>query len=1158
MGLIKSYSNYVVRKKHQLLNNGTVFERDFSTVGGVGDTFNSEYKFYRQGTFVYKISDEILLPKIYAKDTWEKNGDSCFWTKDDLDNFVGQQGSMDILLKQDFYKLKDFAYYGSCVELIRSSINGILNNFPGELCVPYVDNKGIVVFYDEYKNIKLGNIGIDYQSEDFDKYIYLVDNPFNLDVYSEEYILESESAKNIKYVKVNYQKYEFIDDNFGEQCDIKEIQVEKYDEQCYPYCFAKVTIIPENRISTNLVIKCFYNGNNEIFYLTDENGFGKHIRPKVKQFNEFYKSLDSFQKLLLNENSQPKYTTIFEVMDETEYGYQTFYKKFTFPLSYGGYNLDIESSDYSSYINSLSKYGEFFDGLYCNNLYRQMTHESIKNFDWTDTLNRGDETREDYIENGDKIEKLILLFGRELDEIKFHIDGIKNTNNITYSDSNNLPDYFLTDALEIDGWDVKNVFPYKINNNVFEEDLLLKHNPYSSKMNICGSLIDFPFGYASGFWSNNCEQSKKIVDEEYTIDKKGVLRYRIKQFINDKFYSMQDLNNKFMKQLKLNSRSILQRKGTIESIESLLSMFGLKSKRWYDSLERNESGKIVSNFRLLKEMDINYDYEIKEYVAITTPIVDGASNEIENTLPKAYYLIDHLNSTKTISYNTYDYLNGQYVPYQGLPIRYYAHNGKHYLYPYFSKNISIDGNPHYQMNGGWIHKSYTFDGVNVTDNDGGYVDTNTQISIVENLSDLLHINDEQLYDGIIYYVKNIKGEYVCVNDKIYQLEYESSNSANTNLRYFKIQVIDSEINIGTQSWYGEIKTYDEYGDLITIDLTKFKNNSYVKIFVNEENKIYVAQEDNVLINYAIFKDGNMLKSDNDIVEPIENGTNYFILYDKQWKNTLGFFGWNQLLSNSKEYETINNIKRNYKGNNPHTSGLKYDSGIEYLKYFQKLFKYALSEEAFNENCYESIDEYMSSINHMENNIGFENLIGGDECGETINLYEDNKTHHFCNYSDSGKTYYFCEIGDEYETNDYVKTYNFYNKKEYNNLNEDIILELTNMKKETCLDQIINLKNVDIIFKNNSKNEIEISKQRKYFEDVILHYLKQIIPSNIILNIKFEEYSKVDSDNDIKDEVVEKEIRVDDNELSLKNVGEVYDETNLLIEDSTYKDNTLYI
>lgn len=1089
MGFIKSYSNYVVQKKHQLLNNGTVFERDFSTVGGIGDTFNSKHRLYRQGSFVYSINDDIVTPKVYTNEKWEKNGDSEIWTQDSLFNTSGEQGSLEILLKQDYYKLKDFAYYGSCVELIRSSINDIIRRFPGEM-----NNLQDIVMSYEHENGTIQNRELSGET------MIVFENPFNINLHLSENSIDIEKRNDIKYFQSNIDKYNVVI-NGSRLYNITNVTVTELNGNCILDAFCKIQITMSNRVK--IYIYGYYDENGEICYVCKESSTRYALRPKEIYYKEFMKSLDSFQKLLLNKDSQPKYTTIFEVMEETDYGYKSFYKKFTFPVAYGGYNLDVISSEYSFYLSSLCKYGEFFDDLYCNNLYRQMTHESIKNFDWTDVLNREEETREDYIQNGEKIQKMLTVCGRELDEIKFYIDGIKNSNNITYNDSNNVPDYFLTDSLDLEGWDIRNVFPYKLTTTDFEEDLLLTHQPYSNFTTTCGNVVRYPNGYISGYWGSGCTQSKQeaTINDNHVLDSKGYLRNVIRQYINEKTYTTQDLNNKFFKHLKLNSRAILQKKGTIEGIESILSLFGLRSKRWYDSLDLRTQKRILENN--CQTNCSNYDYEIKEYVAITSPIKDvsnDASNN--NNLPTAEYLIDFLNSTKNIVYNTYEYMNGMYVPYRGLPVRYYEKDNKRYLYPYFSNEVKIDGNPYYQMNGGWVHKEYTYSGNTIIDADGGYIDTNTHIPSVNNLQELLKINDENLYDGAIYYVNDIKGDYACINDEIYQVEsmtVETGEEGFNYIRFFKVSVKNGTITLGKQKWDGIIKTYNENGEIIALNLDKFNNNAQIKIFIKQNNTIYLSSEDNVLINYSVFKDGNMLSSIDDFNTTIENSTNYFILHDKRWKNMLGFFGWNQLSTDSSEYKTIMNFKTNYKGNNPHVNGLRYDNGIEYIKYFKQLFKYAISKEAFNSNCYSTMNEYMSSLNYIEEDVGFTNLIEYDGCSEYINKYEDKKVHHFCDYTESGNTYYFTELDNS------PSTYCFYDKEEYSNLKNEP--SLRNAQSEdgniTCLDQIINIKNVDIIIKKYSNDTNENAKQRKYFDEVILHYLLQVIPSNVILNIKFE-------------------------------------------------------
>lgn len=1071
MGYIKSYSNYVIQKKHQLVNNGAIFERDYSTVGGIGDNFIAKHRTYHQGTFVYYINNESINSKLYNNENWLSNSNGEYWDKEYIGDTITNQNSLNILLKRDYYKLKDFAYYGSCAELIRSSINDIIKKFPGELYAPFAkDKQGMVVV--KRNGDALGT----------DEYIYAVDNPFNVDIHTPQQNIDVENLDNIHFINGNKDKYE-VYDNEGNKYNIENIKIttsSTYFAECQ---INRLNLSTETEI---FKIRCYYDENCDVCYLTNQKGLGFHIRPKKQYFDEFYNSLDMFQKVLLNINSKPIYSNIFEVMEETEYGYRTFLKKFTFPLGYGDYNLDIRSGEYLNYINSLSQYALFFDEIYCNNLYRQMTHESIKNFDWTDVLQRDNETREDYIENGEKIQKMLLICGRELDEIKFYIDGISSCNILTYNDTNNLPNYFLTDTVSLEGWEVKNVFPYQIlekdGNNFFQEDLNLLYDPYNQHNFGCDNLIQFVNGYFSGYFNDNCDQTSENIDtsSSYYIDNKGHLRNRIKQYINDKLYSMQELNDKFLKHLKLNSRAILSKKGTIESIESLLSLFGLKSKRWFDSLGENNQDRLKTSMKIT-----DYDYEIKEYVAITNPIIDSGSDKTT---------IEFYNSTKNLSYNTYEYQNNIYVPYQGLPVRYYEKEGDKYLYPYFSRNQVIDGNPYFQMNGGWVYKNYNFTPSEIIENDGSYIDTNTYINNVETLYDLLHIQSNDLYDGVIYHVKSLKGDYVCANGELYAIKTESNSS------YIEAKVNEGVLTVGTQQWYGTINTYNEELETIPLDLTKFKNGVYVKLFLNlisnsTQPILWVSQDnETVLINYVVIKDGivwNRNTTDN------ETYSSYFILYNKEWSNTIGLLGWNRLSIDSLEYKNIQHIQRNYQGNNPHTTVLKYDKGSEYLQYFQQLFKYAIAHEAFNPNCYQNSKGYYDALNDIETK-GFSNLFSGD-CNDTIVLYHDQKIHHFCDYCETnGNATAFIEL----ETVENLNGYSFYHKNEYNFLQSDENLSGTCESGNTCLDQIINLKNIEIVFKKYHDNDTENILQRKYFDEVILHYLLQIIPSNVILTINF--------------------------------------------------------
>lgn len=268
-----------------------------------------------------------------------------------------------------------------------------------------------------------------------------------------------------------YKNYTNSSLNDGQCTWICEAQNECNDEN--PFLIAIITL-------NGYKIHAYKGNEGEIIYLTEDKNIGKIItRPNQDKIEEFFNSLDNFEKILLNRNSNPKYTALFEVTEENSFGYVTELKNFTFPTTYGDYNLAIGDAAYNMYVSSLQKYASFYDDIFCDNLWRSMTHESIKNFDWTFTREYGIGEDEEYIFGGSKIQKTIRLFGREFDEIKTYIDALKNYQKVDYGKNNSLPDYFITDAVASEGWDVDNIYPY--DDKLKQITKLIDIKPYSSK-----------------------------------------------------------------------------------------------------------------------------------------------------------------------------------------------------------------------------------------------------------------------------------------------------------------------------------------------------------------------------------------------------------------------------------------------------------------------------------------------------------------------------------------------------------------------------------------------------------------------------------------------------------------------------------------------------
>ena len=178
---IKSHSNYVLKSFHQSINDGTIYERDITTIGGVGNFPSSQTPIYRSNNFIITVRNDSGISNQYNTKEWDKNSTSGdIWTVSSLEGLVStddNDNDTKIVLKQDYYDFCDFCYYGSLSEMFRASITDIISRFPGEL---YGTSNN--VYYTETKTVD-GSI-IESRpilgSEDL-KYIV---NPFGINMHS--------------------------------------------------------------------------------------------------------------------------------------------------------------------------------------------------------------------------------------------------------------------------------------------------------------------------------------------------------------------------------------------------------------------------------------------------------------------------------------------------------------------------------------------------------------------------------------------------------------------------------------------------------------------------------------------------------------------------------------------------------------------------------------------------------------------------------------------------------------------------------------------------------------------------------------------------------------------------------------------------------------
>lgn len=1140
MALVKSHSNYVLKSRHQEVNDGTIYERDITTIGGVNQFAKGMTPIYRSNNFIITVRNDNSSTNVFNNTNWERNDTGTVWTLENVSGLTSDSedaNDMKIVLKQDYYDFCDFAYYGSLSELFRASITDIIDRFPGEL---YCTSNNIYYTVSEVidKEVIEDRVMLGEKP-----YIYNIDNPFGIDLHSK--VTPKNNTKPLKYfANDGFKNYSLIDNKYGKPSGITSWSVAYSSETyCKGENICEITIEASNveeGTKKNYIIEAYVGDDGKIFYFGDESMQGLHIRPNDKYITEFYNKCDNFQKILMNRKTTPLYKATFSVLGEGKYGLTKSFETFIFPTTYGDYNIIADEYGFSDYTSRLIKIGEFYDSNITDNIYRAMTHEAIKNFDWTYTREYTSGEEEEYVLGGHKIQKALRVIGREFDEIKAYIDNIKNICRASYDDRGNMPDYFLKDSLADEGWDIKLVYPYKgkVNNEdcnfvIMSQDM--KVRPYSSdiidentdKMNKFGFFM-YKGDKDNDAWNlEDNEIPKKYNDTDYhfaiAVDNvshsissgstwyRCTVRNRIRPYVDNKEYSYHEMSNLFLKRLKLNSRHIWRHKGTVDGVEMILGMFGLKSQRFCDASDDKE---------------LKADYKITEY--------SWSTRHLEDTWNCLYdmYNIDWINSTKNIIYDyrgVSNYTNtsaaSDYVSYQGLPVVYNdikveGKPSKRFLYPSFNKDEKYDGDPYFQMKGGWQEKTYDDGNGNkcyfqFNDDSTKIVSSTTTpifketlktIKSVNFIGDLLATPSENVLDGAICYVVNVNNNLLIIDDTAYDIyteDYTDKNGVTVKRRYVKMVKEGGYIKATSDKFFTDDMTvfdidlkprrYDIYNSENGLIVRAYINDNPVKDGDNEySNKKFLCISDN---------DGEFEISSVTILENGNGYSNYFYLDNAQFSHmmateyavvdsddkTIIQNGWRRLKYSDEEYRKISTLTNYFNGNNPHNGNLTYDNGYEYFKYFKTLFKYACEEELFDDRCHDNVYDLVQML--QEDKYGFSSLTEENY----KNLDADTKVHYFGNYMERVENGILSED----------------NNKKYEHINQmdcgkgDVTKLYKNIdENDPITNQIINTKRIGIEFFIDDFGDDYKWSQIKYIDDIIMGYLTQMIPSTAILSINY--------------------------------------------------------
>ena len=508
-------ADYTLSKRHVLTPKGSIYEHDHVTIQKLDD----DEQTFSDSNFRFRIRPGGNPRKRHSRGKWAEwfsNGKSDNkWTLDTVDDTVSEDTK--IVMKPDYSSLRDFACYGSAIDLIKASINDIVLNFPGSIILTTEQvNK---TSDDDGNPITVPIYDITGNSPT------LITDP--LFEVSNETLVDVDSPANIS-IGENENKLKFLQLSINDYCDDEgnDIEVKAEKPADYPWCDGTIVA----HVTINRVEVLVYYKDSKKYLLSTESGTTVLAKVKEKKIKEYFDSLDDFERVLLDRTSTPIYTAKFETPYSDSYGNHYRIETYRFPTVSDGFTPDLSSSAYSMYLERLIKLADFHDNYDTDNIWRMLTHEAIKNLDWTFVRDKDGEPDDASDIDTTRIEMILKLYGRQYDDLLRMIEGIKSTNRITYDEKNNVPDYFLSDQNEIGGWELTNVSPTTDN------------------------TLTVKIGVKNG--ENNKEYKDKYYQE----------------------YNGVDANTGFLRRLKLNSNYINSMKGTKQGLETLLGLFGMISK----------------------------------------------------------------------------------------------------------------------------------------------------------------------------------------------------------------------------------------------------------------------------------------------------------------------------------------------------------------------------------------------------------------------------------------------------------------------------------------------------------------------------------------------------------------------------------------------------
>ena len=313
--------------------------------------------------------------------------------------------------------------FGSLKDRINISIGRIISKFPASLLADSTTVSRTTNYTAE--NISYSG---DTNTTYFDSQQSIFYNPFEIVLTKPNSNTLVETSNEIRNFYSSYKNYSLI-----------------YSGVSYD-----ITNYTEPTFDNNYIAQFEVEGN--LFSGSSNVNVDFLIKPNDSIVEEFFKSLDDLEELLIDRESNPIYTATFSVPRDSldESATDLIGVDATWPVSRDGWNPQIVGIEYDQYIQKLYDLSDEIDDYKSNLIVRFLTAPQLFEFDTEDK----------------RAESVFQLYGQSFDSVKKYIDNIAYMRHVSYDGISNVPDMLLKNLSQNLGLDTVNLFDEKSLNDI--------------------------------------------------------------------------------------------------------------------------------------------------------------------------------------------------------------------------------------------------------------------------------------------------------------------------------------------------------------------------------------------------------------------------------------------------------------------------------------------------------------------------------------------------------------------------------------------------------------------------------------------------------------------------------------------------------------------